>query len=308
MMLNWREIKTENPEIDEIVILSNEKISDFNKWTLAQFLESDDKSKFGYFIHSEESGDTSSFLYWTPFLIKDLGIPSDFQEEELPRFLFAFKELLKSYEHRILLMAKTSQFSGGKLYHLDFYLNGTYSRALSLIEGFVVLLESKNYMAASHLIRPYLDSFLRLFAAWLVEDPHYFANEVMKGEKVDKFYDSKNEKQRLQDWYLRDKASEEYPWIKDVYNTTSGYIHFSRKHIYNPIAEVNTNDFTIGSYLSKYDSKTVTDLNRIEAVTVMVEISNCILEYAYGWARTKAKKTERIIFFEAQYYFFLLRN
>lgn len=289
MMLNWREIKTENPEIDQLVILSNEKITDFNKWTLAQFLESGDKSNFGYFIHSEETKEASLYLYWTPFLLKDLGTPSDFQEDELPRYLFAFKEILRSYEQRFLLMFRTSQLSGKGLFHLDFYLNGTYSRALSLIEGFIVLLESKNYMAASHLVRPYLDSFLRLFAAWLVEDPHYFANEVMKGEKVDIFYDSKNEKQRLQDWYLRDKASEEYPWIKDVYNTTSGYIHFSRKHIFNPIVEVNTNDFTIGSYLSKYDSKTVTDLNRIEAVTVMIEISNCILEYAYGWVRTKMK-------------------
>ena len=291
-MLNWREIKTENPEIDQLVILSTEKVTDYKNWTLAHFLESDDKLKFGYFIHSEETKEASPYLYWTPFLLKDLGIPSDYQEEELPRYLFAFKEILRSYEQRFLLMFRISQLSGKGLFHLDFYLNGTYSRALSLIEGFILLLESKNYMAASHLVRPYLDSFLRLFAAWLVKDPHYFANEVMKGEKVDKFYDSKNEKQRLQDWYLRDKASEEYPWIKDVYNTTSGYIHFSRKHIFNTIVEVNTDDFTIGSYLSKYDSKTITDLNRIEAVTVMIEISNCILEYAYGWVRTKSQKSQ----------------
>ncbi|UJP65166.1 hypothetical protein [Mongoliitalea daihaiensis] len=289
-MLNWQEIKTENPEIDQIVILSSEKVTDFKKWTLAQFLESDDKSKFIYFIHSEETRESSSYLYWTPFLIKDLGIPLDYQEEELPRYLYAFKEILRSYEQRFMLMFRITQISGEGLYHLDFYLNGTYSRALSLIEGFIVLLESKNYMAASHLVRPYLDNFLRLFAAWLVENPHDFANEVMKGKKVEEFFDKENAKQKLRDWYLRDRASEEYPWIKDVYNTTSGYIHFSRKHIFNPIVEVNINDFTIGSYLSKYDSKTVTDLNRIEAVLVMIEISNCILEYAYGWARTKSKK------------------
>ena len=41
-MLNWRDINSENPEIDQIVILSNEKITDFRNWELAQFLESDD--------------------------------------------------------------------------------------------------------------------------------------------------------------------------------------------------------------------------------------------------------------------------
>jgi hypothetical protein len=144
-------------------------------------------------------------------------------------------------------------------------------------------------MAASHLVRPYLDNFLRLFAAHLVKNPHEFAHEVMKGKKVEEFFDKENQKQALKDWYLREKASESYPWINKVYKTTSGYIHFSAKHIYNPIVNVDLANSTIGTYLTKYDSETVTDLNRIEAVLVMIEISNCILEYAYGWARTKVK-------------------
>ncbi|MCH7413780.1 hypothetical protein MM213_09815 [Belliella sp. R4-6] len=184
-------------------------------------------------------------------------------------------------------MAKTSQLSSGKTFHLDFYLNGTYSRALSLIEGFRVLLDSKNYMAASHIIRPYLDNFLRLFASHLVKNPNGFGNEVMKGKKMEEFFDKENPKKTLKDWYLREKASESHPWINEVYKKTSGYIHFSSKHIFNPISKVNKEDGTIGPYLTNYDSETVTDLNRIEAVLVIIEISNCILEYAYGWTRTK---------------------
>lgn len=186
MMLNWRDITSEKPEIGQIVILSNEKITDFRKWTLGQFLENDDKTDFGLLIQSNKIVKPDSYACWTPFLIKDQGIPGDYKEEELPQFLYAFKEILKSYEHRMLLMAKNSQLSGGQTFHFDFYLNGTYSRALSLIEGFRVLLDSKNYMAASHLIRPYLDNFLRLFAAHLVKNPHEFANEVMKGKKSER--------------------------------------------------------------------------------------------------------------------------
>lgn len=101
------------------------------------------------------------------------------------------------------------------------------------------------------------------------------------------FSDKENPKQKLEDWYLKDRASVEYPWIKDVYDITSGFIHFSSKHIFNPITKADTENSTIGTYLTKYDSETVTDLYRIEAVLLMIEISNCILEYAYGWARTK---------------------
>lgn len=289
-MLNWREIKSEYPEIGQVVILSNEKITDFRKWTLGQFLESDDKTERGFLITSNKIVKPEKFLYWTPFLIPDLGVPSDHKNEELSNYLHAFKTLLKSFEHRFLLMADTSQQSGGNIFHLDFYFNGVYSRSLSLLEGFRVLLDSKNFLAASHLVRPYLDNFLRLFAAHLVKNPHEFANEVMKGKKVEEFFDKENEKQALKDWYLRNKASEPYPWITEVYNQTSGYIHFSSKHIYNPIAKVDIQNATVGTNLTKLDSDTVTDLNRIEAVLVMIEISNCILEYAYGWARTKSKK------------------
>ncbi|MGY6558766.1 MAG: hypothetical protein ACXIT9_05745 [Nitritalea sp.] len=286
-MLNWREINSELPEIGQIVILSNEKITDSRKWTLGQFLESDDKTTYGFLIQSNKIVKPETFDFWKPFLIKDLGVPGDYKDEELPQFLSAFKNILKSYVQRFLLMFHVSQFSGKGLFHLDYYLNGAYSRALSLIEGFLVLMDSRNYLAASHLVRPYLDTFLRLYAAWLVEDPHDFANQVMKGKKVEEFFDKENPKQGLKDWYLRNKASEEFPWVKEIYNNTSGYIHFSSKHIFNPIVDVDLENSTVGTYLSKYDSKTVTDLHRIEAILVMIEISNCILEYAYGWARTK---------------------
>ena len=181
-MLNWREITSDLPVIEQIVILSDERITDFRKWTLGQFLENDDKTAHGILIHSNKIVKPESFAFWIPFLITDLGVPGDYKAEDLSQYLFPFKEVLKSYEHRFLLMARTSQLSGGQVFHFDFYLNGTYSRALSLIEGFMILLDSKNYLAASHLVRPYLDNFLRLFAAHLVKNPHEFANEVMKGK------------------------------------------------------------------------------------------------------------------------------
>jgi len=286
-MLNWRELKSEHPEIGQVIILSNEKITDFRKWTLGQFLDNDKKTAFGVLIIPSKIVKPEAFFFWAPFMHPDLGIPSDYKNEEIPSYLNAFKILLKSYEHRFLLMANSSKVPGSNLFHLDFYFDGVYSRTLSLLEGITVLLESKNFMAASHLVRPYLDNFLRLFAAWLVKNPHEFANEVMKGKKVEEFFDKDNEKQALKDWYLRNKASESYPWINKVYKQTSGYIHLSSKHIYNPIAEVDAEKGTIGTYLTKYDSETVTDLDRIEAVLVMIKVSNCILDYAYGWARTK---------------------
>ena len=34
----------------------------------------------------------------------------------------------------------------------------------------------------------------------------------------------------MRDSYLRDKTAEDFPWMNDVYNETSGFIRFSNKH------------------------------------------------------------------------------
>ncbi|WP_373494509.1 hypothetical protein [Aquiflexum sp.] len=86
-MLNWRDIKSEKPEIGQIVILSDQKITDFRKWTLGQFLENDDKTAYGLLIQSDKIVKPDSFAFWTPFLIKDLGVPGDYKLEELPQYV-----------------------------------------------------------------------------------------------------------------------------------------------------------------------------------------------------------------------------
>lgn len=72
-MLNWREIKSEQPEIGQILIQSDEKITDFRKWTLGQFLENVDKTAYGLLIQSNKIVNPDTFAFWTPFFIKDLG-------------------------------------------------------------------------------------------------------------------------------------------------------------------------------------------------------------------------------------------
>ena len=37
---------------------------------------------------------------------------------------------------------------------------------------------------------------------------------------------------RMYDGYLVDRLSERYPWVKPVYNNTSGFIHLSSRHLW----------------------------------------------------------------------------
>jgi hypothetical protein len=296
-MLNWKNLKEKQPELFDIIIiaLNEDDLTDHSKWLIGQYLQSDDKSFYGVVIEFDETGKDIAIKFdrvkfWSPLFEGGHQLPLKFKEEDLPIFYEAFRKMILSYEYRFLVIAKLSKTASGKVYPLDLYLDGIYNRALSLIYATLTLLDSKNYMAAASIVRLHLDNFLRLNAAWLVEKPHDFVMEVMDGTPIKRIKD-RNEKKML-DGYLVDEASKTYPWIKEVYEKACGFVHFSSTHIFSNQKIANVEERTIDTYIGKSDWDNVTDKSRIEVLAVMIEISDCILQLAYGWARTKMQEND----------------
>ncbi len=217
--------------------------------------------------------------YWIPLLEKNIIVPSNFIEEELEVILFSLLKKLFYYETKFQVLATAMIKSGNGLYPIDYYISGTISRSLSLIYGFETLIRSKNFMSAAHLVRPHLDNYLRLSALWLVDNPNEIASQVWSGTALNTLKDRHQKK--MSDSYLRDQAAETYPWIKDVYNETSGFIHFSQKHIASTTT-TGKDEMTLYTYVGKMDFD-VTNLSRIEATAGMIEICNCICNAVFGW-------------------------
>lgn len=159
------------------------------------------------------------------------------------------------------------------------------NRSLSLISGFTTLIRSKNYIGAAHLARPHLDNYLRFFAAWLVKDPHDFAMKIMQGKRIDQLTDQKEK--LLKDFYLVEIASEEFPWMKNVYKETSGFVHLSKKHIFTSTKLTNKTERTLEFRVGKED-RCVQDESKIEAIECMIEITNCVISLLEGWIWTKS--------------------
>jgi hypothetical protein len=189
---------------------------------------------------------------------------------------------LESKENHLLDIAK--KLNSGKFYPIDFLSNAVINRSLKLIFGFTTLLKDENFIAASHLVRCHLDNIIRFSASWIVNDPHDFATKVIDGIQIDSLKD-KNGK-LMKDWYLRNLLYEEYPWITNVYEQSSGYIHFSNKHIYNSIQSIDSKKRTMQFSFSKKD-KDVDENLKIEAIQCMGEITEILLDYLNGWYYTK---------------------
>jgi hypothetical protein len=283
----WISTNDKTPKENQPVILSNIMDLNSNECHIG-YLTIDKKTKdFVWHVGNQKFIKVESRKYWHYLLALDLSIPKGLDDESLLPYFNHYLTMLSVFERKFLFIIKAMMESGNGFYHLDLYINGIASRSLSLIYGFETLIRSNNYMSAAHLARPHLDNYLRLFAAWQVNAPHDFASKVMNGEMVRNLYD-KNEK-KMTDSYLSSLASKQFPWIQEVYNETSGFIHFSHKHIFTALKKSTKSSNSLVSVVSKYDNS-VSNYSKIEACNCMIEISNCIIQLIFGYVITKQIK------------------
>lgn len=185
--------------------------------------------------------------------------------------------------------AKQMMLPDSDLFLLDIYVIGIINRALSLTSGFSTLVRKHNFIAASHLVRPYLDTYLQFFAVWQVPDINKFVLDVMNGVRIDKLKDRNGV--LLSDTHLVTLASTDYEWMLNVYKETCKFIHFSKKHIFTSSKLKDPDSKIIEGRVSKYD-KYVSDESRHEAVQCMLEISMAIFKLLEGWIWTKNNPEE----------------
>ncbi|MES3017493.1 MAG: hypothetical protein V4721_06935 [Bacteroidota bacterium] len=274
------------PDEKEPVILSKTETEDLDSADIGCLVINAENSN-GWFI--DGNGDNyvviaiESRNFWIPLFHKGFFVPEK-SDEELAQSVIFHLEKLALYEKKFIRLSYAMIKSGKGLYGLDYYISGIVSRVLSLLYGFDMLIKASNYVAAAHLVRPHLDNYLRLYAAWLSDKPHEFATAVWAGKPVNQLKDSNGV--LMTDSHLKRKAVENHPWIKDVYDETSGFIHFSNKHIAIATSLSSSKERTLGTHLSKTDHK-VSNHNRLEAIFCMIEISNSIAELIFGYVYTK---------------------
>ncbi len=174
--------------------------------------------------------------------------------------------------------------AGKKIIILDMIAIPIYNRSMSLISGFVNMIEQNNFICATPLIRLQIDNYLRFYASSLVEDSSDFTLRILDGEKVSNFKDFRTGK-NLKDWYLLQEASKACPWLKGVYDATSGYIHLSSKHVFNAIKN-DSEPMKIQMKVGKEDSYIPTGF-KLEAVNAMIEITKLVLTSLRDWRNHK---------------------
>jgi hypothetical protein len=182
------------------------------------------------------------------------------------------------------LSEKMLKADNGRFWAFDFLAIAALKRTKSMSAGFKMLIESRNLVSARALIRMHLDTLMRFYAGWLVENPHTYAEKILNGEKVSNIKDKDGK--NLSDSYLATKLNEKFDWVLRVYKTTCGYIHLSDRHIFSavkPSNKENTCEIIISTEDEYYSESSY-----LEALDCFSRITEIFLWYIKGWTATKS--------------------
>jgi hypothetical protein len=170
---------------------------------------------------------------------------------------------------------------GDKFFAIDLLAVAVIKRSMSLCSGFSTLVRGQNYTSAAALLRLQLDSCLRFYAAFIVVDPHFFAMEILRGVPVRRMVDKSGAK--MTDKYLVEKLGRKFEWMPRVYDSTSGFVHLSERHIY---ATGNWSPDKVSLLISPTDEHIALE-SWIEMAMGFLACTDALFEYLRGWVFTK---------------------
>ncbi len=174
------------------------------------------------------------------------------------------------------------------LYGFDLLAIAAINRSLALSNGFRTLVRDQNLICAGAILRLQLDTALRIFAGFIVNNPHDFAVEVIEGKRIDKMKDQNSH--RMTDNYLVTQLARKFPeyqWIKSVYKKTSNYIHFSDTHFFSTLDRDNREDQPGYRIAIQPRDNDIPDNIYHDAIATFHNSTEILVRLIEGWIFTK---------------------
>lgn len=201
-----------------------------------------------------------------------------------PNVVQALTETERRYDVTQKLWLEMCEADDGAFFPVDMVAMGAVKRSGSQSYGLRLFVEGWNLLCARALLRMQIDTALRFSALWLVKAPHDVAREILRGGRLDKMKD--REGKRMTNAHLISKLAPEHPWLLDVYERTSGDIHFSGAHMFSPIAEVRKDSREI-QYVTGETDTNYPESSWLEVIGCFNDATDIFLHYLAGWVRTK---------------------
>lgn len=163
----------------------------------------------------------------------------------------------------------------GALFLLDLIIIGAVKRSLSLGQGLIAMVKTKNMTCARAILRMQIDTVSRLLAYTYVDDPESIASKIISGVPLSKF--KSRDGHFLRDAHLVDRMNDDHPWVREVYNRTSGEVHFSEKQLFASVQSTDDSARTFSMVISPFDEK-YPECSWSEVVTCFHRLNEILVE------------------------------
>ena len=180
---------------------------------------------------------------------------------------------------------------GNTLTKYDLFLCPLLNRSIQLSQGFIALIKQRNLTCAGSMLRLQLDNCMRLYASTIADDQNALIDCVISGGKISSLRD--NNGQKISDKLLKDGLAQYDNRFVDVYDNTSGYIHYSEKSFYQSISASNGREYDISIQISKEPSKKVNEA-LCECADAFIHFTDFFIRMMEGAALSKADLEKKL--------------
>lgn len=204
---------------------------------------------------------------------------------------FLLKELDKSIDLQIQFGKKLVETHG--LYTFDLFCTAVLNRSVNIIRGYTTLMRDNNFIAAAPLVRIQLDSLLRFYSTFLVdENIDEYALRIIRGEQINKIKDRNGG--NMNDGHLCALYSSlpGKQWIKQVYEAGSSYIHLSNSATQSATMLNNDEERKINMTIGKHDSF-ISDEQKYGSAFYMLKITEELIEQMDKWRKQKQTYSQK---------------
>lgn len=170
-------------------------------------------------------------------------------------------------------------------YSLDTFFVAIAQRSYELVDGFISMLDEVNFSVMAPILRMQIDNLIRASYVSRSRNPDEIASDFMTGTEFRKMKSPDGSK--LTDYALKDEAIAHHPWIFDVYEKTSGWIHLSPAHVHTSIKTERVPD---GALVKLHFPRSSEDIS-VEALEdicfALIKVTQELFEYLEGWYAVK---------------------
>lgn len=182
-------------------------------------------------------------------------------------------------------------FNGKIMFPCSYFIGSIITRTRANNQGFMDLIKAKNHICALALIRLQIDNCILLYQAQLVDDPDDFFQYIANGKDAYNYNGNKKKKINFHESKIVKALNYKYEGILSLYKSSSGFIHFSSKHISSSYKQEFKED-GLNLYINEHFTVFYSDKDYKAVYNTMLYVNEVVLDLLHYWEKLHLQNVE----------------